>query len=77
MEEKNNDKSKRGYPQEFNRLVRLLRKCEGCMFELQEAFNHSKQNPDDKVYLSLGYDEDNQPHVGIKVYDKDGKWLIG
>ena len=61
---------------ETKKLMGKLRKCEGCEFEFLEAFMHAKKNPKDKVFLNLGYDDKEKPHIAIRVYDKKGRKII-
>ena len=68
-------KKKKGYEKIFEELIGKLKECERCKFEFVEAFLHSKNNPSDKVCLSVSYDD--EVHVGIRVYDKNGEWVMG
>lgn len=69
-------KKKSNFQIRSKEIMNKVLSCEGCEFEFQEAFEHAKDNPEDKVYLSVGWDDEGQPHVGIKVYDKKGRKII-
>ncbi|MBI2004049.1 hypothetical protein HYS72_01140 [Candidatus Pacearchaeota archaeon] len=69
-------KKKNNFQVKAKKIIGELLKCEGCEFEFLEAFLHAKDNKEDKVFLTIGYDEDGKPHVGIRVYDKKGRKII-
>lgn len=66
------------HSKELTKILRQIRKCDGCEFEMLEALEHAKANPSDKVYLTIGYDKKEKInfHVGIRVYDKKGRKII-
>lgn len=59
----------------FNELIKKIKDCEGCEFEFREAFEHAKRNPKESVYLSISWDD--EIHIGIRVYDKKGRKIMG
>ena len=69
-------KKKTTFENNFKEIIKKLKKCEGCEYELVEAFMHAKENPTDKVFLTVGYDDEDNPHIGIRVYDKKGRKII-
>ncbi|MBI2449592.1 hypothetical protein HYV49_04825 [Candidatus Pacearchaeota archaeon] len=66
------------HSKELTKILREVRKCDGCEYEMLEVFKHAKANPTDKVYLAVGYDKKDKVkfHVGIKFYNKTGRKII-